>query len=300
MSINLRTFIDRWDIVRLVELVLLVAAIVGYSEFRIREVNTSLEETKHSIASSSAALDGLYTVLSQLSNQNNALSDAVENEVFRNEAFAAQLGKVNDAVGTLDQLSKSDPKLLEKYSKVYFLNENYVPESLASIPTEYLFNKEASMQVHYQMYPFLDRMIKGAAQEGKQLKIISAYRSFNTQSSLKSSYKVTYGAGTANKFSADQGYSEHQLGTAIDFTTLGTGSNFNAFDSTAEFTWLMNNAHKYGFILSYPKGNSFYVYEPWHWRFVGVDLATRLHGENKNFYSLDQRDINNYLLLIFK
>ncbi len=300
MNINLRTFIDRWDIVRLVELVLLVAAIVGYSEFRIREVNASLEETKQSIASSSAALDGLYIVLSQLSNQNNALSDTVQNEVFRNEAFAAQLGKVNDAVGTLDQLSKSDPKLLEKYSKVYFLNENYVPSSLASIPTEYLFNKESSMQVHFQMYPFLERMIKGAAQEGKQLKIISAYRSFNTQSSLKSSYKVTYGAGTANKFSADQGYSEHQLGTTIDFTTPTTGDNFNAFDSTAEFTWLMNNAHKYGFILSYPKGNSYYVYEPWHWRFVGVDLATRLHGENKKFYDLDQRDINNYLLLIFK
>lgn len=300
MKSTFRTFVERWDIIRLIELVVLVAAIVGYSEFRIRQVDTSLKETRQELASSTASINGLYIVLSQLSNENSLLSDTVENEVYRNEAFAAQLGRVNDAVGTLDQLSKTDPKLLEKYSKVYFLNENYAPASLATIPTENTYNKEATYQVHYQVWPFLDKMLKAAAAEGKTLQIISAYRSFSTQSALKNSYKVTYGAGSANKFSADQGYSEHQLGTTLDFTTPKTGNNFDAFAETAEYTWLINNAHKFGFILSYPKGNQFYKYEPWHWRFVGVDLATRLHAENKNFYDLDQRDINNYLLLIFK
>ncbi|MES3005618.1 MAG: M15 family metallopeptidase [Patescibacteria group bacterium] len=304
MKSKLGQFIERWNVLRFTELVVLVAAIVGYGEYRLYQTNTLLTENQHQFASSTAALDSrvleLYSLLSQLSSQSTSLSDTVQNELAKNETFAAQLGKVNDAVGTLDQLSKTDPKLLEKYSKVYFLNENYVPAQLATIPQENVYNKNSMYQIHFQVWPFLDRMLKAAAAEGKIPQIISAYRSFGTQSSLKAAYKVTYGAGTANKFSADQGYSEHQLGTTLDFTTLTTGDNFTAFDTTAEYTWLLNNAHKYGFILSYPKDNKYYSYEPWHWRFVGIDLATRLHAENKNFYDLDQRDINNYLLLIFK
>lgn len=300
MKFNLRNFIERWDVIRLVELVLLVAAIVGYTEFRFRESQAAIKQTDETLASSTAAMQGLYIVLGQLAEQNNVLNNTIQGEMSKNEAFSEQLGKVNAAVGTLDQLSKTDPKLLEKYSKVYFLNENYAPEQLATIPQENVYNQNATYQIHFQVWPYLDKMLKAAAAEGKNLKIISAFRSFGTQSALKNSYKVTYGAGTANKFSADQGYSEHQLATTLDFTTPATGDNFNAFDTTAEFTWLVNNAHKYGFILSYPKGNQYYAYEPWHWRFVGIDLATRLKAENKNFYDLEQRDINNYLLLIFK
>lgn len=300
MKLTFRQFLDRWDIVRLVELVLLVAAIVGYGEFRSYQTNTALNNTSQQLASTSAQVQVMYDVLTQVISQSTSLSETVQNELSKNTIFAEQLGKVNDTVGTLDQLSKSDPKLLEKYSKVYFLNENYVPAQLATIPQENVYNKNSTYQIHYQVWPYLDRMLKAASTEGKQLLVISAYRSFSTQSSLKNTYKVTYGAGTANKFSADQGYSEHQLGTTLDFTTPATGDNFNAFETTAEYTWLVNNAHKYGFTLSYPKNNRFYVSEPWHWRFVGVDLATRLHGEGKSFYDLEQRDINNYLLLLFR
>ena len=113
---------------------------------------------------------------------------------------------------------------------------------------------------------------------------------------------MTYGTG-ANAFSADQGYSEHQLGTAVDLTTQKDGNRFSdasgGFDSTDGYTWMTQNAYKYGFVLSYPKGNSYYIYEPWHWRFVGVALATRLHNEGKNFYDLDQREIDGYLGLMF-
>jgi D-alanyl-D-alanine carboxypeptidase len=135
-----------------------------------------------------------------------------------------------------------------------------------------------------------------------QLKIISAYRSFGEQATLKAEYKVTYGSG-ANAFSADQGYSEHQLGTAIDLTTDKDGNAFSnakgGFDSTNGYTWMNDNAYKYGFVLSYPKGNAYYQYEPWHWRFVGVALATRLHDNGQHFYDLDQREIDGYLALMF-
>ena len=109
---------------------------------------------------------------------------------------------------------------------------------------------------------------------------------------------MTFGSG-ANKFSAEQGYSEHQLGTTIDFTTPALGASFSAFDTTSAYEWLQGNAHRFGFVLSYPKGNAYYIYEPWHWRFVGVELATKLHTEGKRFYDMDQREINDYLSKIF-
>jgi D-alanyl-D-alanine carboxypeptidase len=111
-------------------------------------------------------------------------------------------------------------------------------------------------------------MLVVAENDGINLRIISAYRSFGSQSELKSSYLMTFGSG-ANKFSADQGYSEHQLGTALDFTTAELEANFINFDKTTAYQWLLNNAFKYGFILSYPEGNQYYQFEPWHWRFVG-------------------------------
>ena len=111
---------------------------------------------------------------------------------------------------------------------------------------------------------------------------------------------MTYGAGTANSFSAEQGYSEHQLGTAVDFVTSENGYYLTtSFENTKTFKWLQENAYKYGFILSYPKGNTYYQYEPWHWRFVGKDLARKLHRDEKTFYSMDQRDIDRYIGKLF-
>jgi D-alanyl-D-alanine carboxypeptidase len=116
---------------------------------------------------------------------------------------------------------------------------------------------------------------------------------------LKSTYSVTYGAGTANRFSADQGYSEHQLGTTLDFTTPATGLVFSKFEKTSAYAWLAENGYTYGFVLSYPKNNTYYQYEPWHWRFVGRGLAAKLHADGKRFYDLDQRDIDSYLISFF-
>jgi D-alanyl-D-alanine carboxypeptidase len=109
---------------------------------------------------------------------------------------------------------------------------------------------------------------------------------------------VVYGSG-ANAFSADQGYSEHQLGTAADVTTNTLAGGLDGFDATPAYKWLTANAYKYGFILSYPQGNGYYEYEPWHWRFVGKKLARYLHTTNERFYDLDQRTIDSYLINIF-
>lgn len=150
-----------------------------------------------------------------------------------------------------------------------------------------------------EAYPFLEKMLEEANEEGANLRVISAYRSFDEQMALKSNYTVTYGAGTANQFSADQGYSEHQLGTTLDFGTPEVTGAYLSFENTDAFKWLNENAHKYGFVLSYPKGNTYYTYEPWHWRFVGEKLAKKIYSEEKYFYEFDQRDIDEYLINLF-
>lgn len=210
------------------------------------------------------------------------------------------VGSISGTVGKLEKLAEVDPQLLKKYSKVYFMNENYVPAHLTTLPVEYTYSTTKQEQFLTEAWPYLRSMINAANAEGVTLYVKSGYRSFQEQKSLKSQYAVLYGAGTANSFSAEQGYSEHQLGTAIDIITPGVGGTLTtAFDRTSAYTWLQNNAYRFGFVLSYPKGNTYYVYEPWHWRYVGVKLATYLHSKNLHFYDLDQREIDKYLITFF-
>lgn len=231
-------------------------------------------------------------------NINIALIKELREEKNKNNQFENQIGEITGTVSNLNKLAQTDKELLQKYSKVYFLNEHYIPSELSLIPEKYLYEKQRVMKIHSNVLPFLVDLMESALRENVDLKIISAYRSFGEQSILKSGYSVTYGSG-ANRFSADQGYSEHQLGTAIDFTTSKNGSNFLQFKNTDSYTWLKNNAYKFGFILSYPENNEYYEYEPWHWRFVGTNLARRLFEDGEYFYNLNQSIIDAYLLSIF-
>lgn len=236
--------------------------------------------------------------LAQSVEQRSALEQELLNERAQNASYETQLGIATNRVGNLTKLIQTDKELLEKYSKVYFLNENYVPLALATITPEYTVNSSRTYRIHRDVAPFLEQLLADASTAGTPLVVLSSYRSFTDQASLKSAYKVTYGTG-ANRFSADQGYSEHQLGTAVDFTTKELKTTSTAFATTPSGKWLLDNAYKYGFILSYPKSNGYYMYEPWHWRFVGVALATYLHNNGMTFYSLDQRYIDTYLVDLF-
>ncbi len=286
MSNNIFSTTKLWVVLSL--LFMALAAVFGYFYF----TSTS----KASLLSSELEKEKLAMI--ELEGENSQLANELEAEKYKNSLFSGQIQEIASTVGNLDKLSKTDKELLQKYSKVYFLNEHYVPESLAEVNKDYLYEPSRKFYFHSKAYPFLETMMKDATEAGIDLKIISAYRSFAEQTSLKNQYSVTYGSG-ANKFSADQGYSEHQLGTTLDFTTSKTGSNFNAFDSTDSYKWLVENSYKYGFILSYPDGNEYYQYEPWHWRFVGKALALRLHEERERFYDLKQSQIDPYLLKIF-
>lgn len=272
---------------------------IGYGVLEYKRLTLTLQNTELSLASTTSALKSRTERLTEYENLNAELNTRLTGEVARNDAFNDQIQSITSTVGLLDKLSKTDRELLQKYSKVYFLSENFVPSALSDIDLVYLYRKDKMEKIHTSVKPYLENLLKAANADSVKFFVLSAYRSFGTQANLKASYKITYGAGSANKFSADQGYSEHQLGSTVDFTATSTGEVLNGFDKTSSYVWLTNNAYRFGFVLSYPKGNLFYQYEPWHWRFVGVELATKLHNENKYFYDLDQREINTYLVKIF-
>jgi len=201
-------------------------------------------------------------------------------------------------VTDIKKLEEADKQLLAKYSKVYFLNEHYVPTGLVSIPSAFLsYNK--NLQIKKLVLPFLEDMFKAMEKDKLKPRVISSYRSFNFQENLKNRDVITYGVGTANKFVADQGYSEHQLGTTVDIGTSIPNQDFSKFKSTKEYAWLLKNAYRYGFVLSYPDGNGYYAFESWHWRFVGIALATELNKKKEYFYDMPQGEINTYRLKMF-
>lgn len=265
------------------------------------ELSARISSLETNLSSTTAELKGTiaqtHSSLSNELNKEKQNSAAIEQKLGN---YQQQVSNVSGTVSTLQKLSKTDPELLQKYSKVFFLNEYYAPARFEEIPIEYAYSNTKILKLHADVWPHLKQMIDDAKSAGVTIYTFSAYRSFNEQIALKNQYKVTYGAGSANQFSADQGYSEHQLGTTVDLITSGLGGVLDGFETTKSYTWLLANAYKYGFIISYPKDNTFYTFEPWHWRYVGVKLATDLHNQKKNFYDLDQRKIDEYLVNVFE
>lgn len=293
-------------------MLVLVLALVFYGAYRFRATVLRLYVVNDRLATTTAQLklsgeqnkilteanENLTQNLTQAQTDITSLSSSLAAEQAKNGMFEGQIRALGSTVGTLQKLSQTDKELLRKYSKVYFLSENYIPSDLTNIASSSVYGSDKILRIHAKVAPYLSRLMADTASFNASVQIISAYRSFDDQTALKTGYKLTYGAG-ANKFSADQGYSEHQLGTTVDLTTPALGSDFTDFESTSAYTWLLQNAYQYGFVLSYPKKNTYYQFEPWHWRFVGVALATKMHLNNQYFYDLDQREIDSYLISIF-
>lgn len=125
----------------------------------------------------------------------------------------------------------------------------------------------------------VEAMVAAAASEGVTLRIISAYRDVATQQSLYNRYVARDGQAAADTYSARPGHSEHQTGLAVDFDDYGSCYLAACFADTAAGMWLAQHAADYGFINRYPRGAEAitgFQFEPWHYRFVGTELATEM------------------------
>ena len=130
-----------------------------------------------------------------------------------------------------------------------------------------------------------NNMKSAANNEGVDFDIFSGFRSYNTQKSTYQGWVNKDGQAAADTYSARAGHSEHQSGLAADINGYGA-----RFDESKATEWMAKNSYKYGFILRYPQGKqgiTGYVYESWHFRYVGVDLATKLYNGG-NWITLEE------------
>ncbi len=217
---------------------------------------------------------------------------AQELEVHDSELPSANAGEIpdqmqgenddchNNAVGKNPELKViiNGDYLYALVTKETSLKEDYEPSNLQPIPN--YMDPPYDMQLRKKPLEHLKSLWYAAKAEGVYLRVVSAYRSYEYQKNLFQRFADTYGPEKANTFSARAGQSEHQLGTTIDFG--GTNVDLTAdFADTDQGRWLAENAHKYGFAMSYPENKKHitgYIYEPWHYRYIGVDSAVEWKG----------------------
>jgi D-alanyl-D-alanine carboxypeptidase len=159
------------------------------------------------------------------------------------------------------------------------LPSSYVPPNLVSVAGAG-FQNPGGLLIRSIVIDDLRALRQAAAAAGNPLGIVAAYRSFDQQASLFSRRKKDLGLDQAERKTARAGHSEHQLGTAIDFKTLGEADVNSRWDSTPTGRWVLDNAWQFGFIQSYPQGKTAvtcYAYEPWHYRYFGRAVALAIH-----------------------
>jgi D-alanyl-D-alanine carboxypeptidase len=157
---------------------------------------------------------------------------------------------------------------------------DYVPEDLVSLWTYEIPTLGGSeMLLRRKAAEHLSSLVSNAAANGEELVVASAYRSYEEQRASHARLMSVFGAD-ADGMSAAPGHSQHQLGTAVDFTNAAAGYQiWMPFAQTSAYWWLDHHAWEYGFVLAYPRGKeeqTGYQWEPWHYRYVGVEDATRL------------------------
>ena len=166
--------------------------------------------------------------------------------------------------------------LLTVVDKQHALPAGYVPPDLAPLSAAYLAPGFGG-SLRAEARAALERMLSDAYAAGHDVYARSAYRSYAEQERTFAYWVSVLGEAEARRVSAEAGHSEHQLGTAADLTSADVGYDLTeAFGETPAGRWLADNAHGYGFALSYPAGAEAvtgYAYEPWHYRYIGPDHA---------------------------
>ena len=178
--------------------------------------------------------------------------------------------------------TKETPYLNTNYilsNKYLYMPEDYIPKDLEAINSAYV--AKSNMKLVKEAKEQFESLAKAAKNDGYTIRAMSSYRSYDYQVNLYNNYVKQDGKKEADTYSARPGFSEHQTGLVVDVDNAK--ASYTDFESTKEFNWMQDNAHKYGFILRYPKDKvdiTGYTYESWHYRYVGIEIATYIHEHN--------------------
>lgn len=249
---------------------------LGYKEVEISNISKNL--SKEDIMK----IEKKYSHLSELSNIKYFHIENLE----RYENYFSKESNIETVVmnvnTNIDKEFYTDIKeVADPYDTLVLVNKYYAlpsgiePKNLVNIEGQRMTSEAADA---------MEKMVSDLRKEGLKIILQSGYRSEDTQYYLYNRYANNYGKKEADTFSARPNHSEHQTGLTMDLSIDGTLSE--AFENTEQFKWLNENAHKYGYILRYKKDKVYmtgYTYEPWHYRYVGVEVATIIKNENLTF-----------------
>lgn len=186
---------------------------------------------------------------------------------------------------TILPCTRTGDDLLVLVNKQYQLPADYWPTDLTAIESSGVRVVFGGLQVRQVLIQDLADMVAAAGAEGLDLAVLSAYRSYETQVSTYNYWVSVAGQAEADRISARPGHSQHQLGTAIDFTSSEIGDQLGTqFADSWAGQWMQDNSWKYGFALSYPNGwesTTGYSYEPWHFRYIGKANAAAMIGSGQ-------------------
>ncbi|MBC7746409.1 M15 family metallopeptidase [Pedobacter sp.] len=162
------------------------------------------------------------------------------------------------------------------------LPSSFIPDNLVDVAPPHGDNA-LPMKIQSTINTPLTALLSSAEAAGYPLMLSSAYRSIADQQSLYTAFVETKGQAAADRYVANPGQSEHHTGLAVDLSDISDSCSLNSDrcslgnDSSA---WLATYAHLYGFTIRYPEGKQPITgisYEPWHYRYVGIPLATKLY-----------------------
>jgi len=188
----------------------------------------------------------------------------------------------DDKISTSKNLTKKGYEIITK-NGVTFIEGYLIVNKTFQLPPDFIptnthkniIDDNCPECIDQNAYTAYINMINEAP--GLTFWIASGYRSFNYQNGLYNSYVKRSGKEAADTYSARPGHSEHQTGLAFDLNTVN-----DSFADTKEGKWINENCYKYGFIIRYPKNKdniTGYKYEPWHLRYVGIELSTKLYND---------------------
>lgn len=213
-------------------------------------------------------------------NENQSVDDKTSNEdnIEKGLTLPAQyFNQVVEANGK--KIIQNPENQLLLVNKSYYLADDYIPQDLVRANVEYSFGDEQVEKALLKQVAAtaLEEMFNAAKNQGIELFAVSGYRSYVRQEVVFNAEVAKSGIEKAKEAVANPGQSEHQTGLTMDISSRSVALDLTQeFENTTEGKWLAENAHKYGFILRYPKGKeniTGYKYEPWHFRYVGKEFS---------------------------
>lgn len=184
------------------------------------------------------------------------------------------------------QVIQNPENILVMVNKLFSLPSEYSPSDLIKPNVPFSFgNQEIEKSLmREEAAAALESMFVAATENDIELFAVSGYRSYSRQEQIFQTELQGAGEEKAEEAVAVPGNSEHQSGLAMDISARSVNLDLiEQFGETKEGQWLEANAHKFGFILRYPKGKegiTGYMYEPWHFRYVGIKAATEIYKNN--------------------